>query len=135
MNYPVLILGLGLIGFGLRLICQRIAFLLRSQKAYGKLDKWNESRELNSPKVYYNFEVVFKASDGTEHRVASEYSSGIYVGQKPKYPRDIPVRYDPMNPDDAHIGTLFNFWGPTLICLFFGCAITFGIFREWRGRK
>jgi len=135
MNYPILILGLGLIGLGLRLMYQRITFLLRSQKAYGRLDQWNESRKMNSQMVYYFAEVVFKTSDGTEHHVASEYGSGSYVGQKPKFPREIPVRYDPKNPEDAHICTLFNFWGPTLISLFFGGAITFGIFRQWRGRK
>ena len=72
MRYFLLTVGLGMIGFGLKLAYQRIAFLFRSQKAYGKPVNWKEVPQINSRKIYYYPEVVFETPDGTEHRVTSD---------------------------------------------------------------
>lgn len=125
MRYYLLILGVGLICFGLRLIYQRISFLLRSRKTYGTFVNLREEPKLNSTKIYYYAEVVFEASDGTEHRVTSDIGSGSYQTPKPQTDRQIPVRYDPRNPDDAHIDTLFNLWSPSLGFLLLGSAAIF----------
>ena len=129
MRYYLLLVGLSMIGFGFRLMYQRIAFLLRSRKTYGKFDNWKEFPKPNSPKIYYYAEVVFEAADGTEHRVTSDTGSGSSMGQKPNLPLNIPVRYDPSNPDDAHIDTLFNLWAPSLCFLILGGAAIFAFFH------
>ena len=129
MHYYLLFVGLCLIGFGFRLMYQRIAFLLRSRKTYGKFDNWKEFPKPNSRKIYYYAEVVFEAADGTEHRVMSDTGSGSSIGKKPNLPLKIPVRYDPGNPDDAHIDTLFNLWAPSLSFLILGGAALFACFH------
>jgi hypothetical protein len=125
MRYFLLIVGLAMIGFGLKQVYQRITFLLRSQKAYGKPVNWKMVPKMNSRKIYYYPEVVFETPDGTEHRVTSDIGYGSYVGQKPKLPGTIPVRYDPANPDDARFDTVFNLWAPSCAFLLMGGAAIF----------
>ena len=125
MRYFLLTVGLGMIGFGLKLAYQRIAFLFRSQKAYGKPVNWKEVPQINSRKIYYNPEVVFETPDGTEHRVTSDIGYDSYVGQKPKLPSTIAVRYDSANPDDARFDTLFNLWAPSCAFILIGGAAIF----------
>jgi len=122
MRYFLLIVGLAMIGFGLKLAYQRITFLRRSRKAYGKPVKWKEAPVLNSQKIYYYAEVEFETEDGVAHRVTSDVGYASFAGQEPKLPSRILVRYDPANPDDAHIDTLFNVWSPSVGFILLGGA-------------
>ncbi|MEI6561765.1 MAG: DUF3592 domain-containing protein [Verrucomicrobiota bacterium] len=126
LRYYLLIVGLGLLSFGIKLMLERINFLLRSQKAYGKLVGFKEYRDGSSITQYLT-EIVFEASDGTEHRITSDTASS----RKSTRPigSQIAVRYDPSNPDDAHMDSLWNLWVPSLAFLILGGAALFAFFH------
>ena len=127
MRYYLLIVGAGFIGFGIRLVYRQIAFLLRTKKAYGKLNSWIEVPNLHATKVYYYAEVVFEATDGIEYRVKSNAGSS----PKPKTPigHAIPVRYDPRHPNDAQFDTLFQLWSAPAAFLLLGGICTYIFFH------
>ena len=113
-------------GFGLWLLCKQIRYFSGTQRTYGQLVGWGEEKTPvpNSPRVYHYAQVVFQADDGSEHHVTSATGDRI----KPKTPigSPIPVRYDPANADDARVDTIFDFWGPSILVMFFG-AVTLGM--------
>ena len=124
MRYYLLILGLCLNGFGLKLMYQRISFLLCSKKTYGKLSGLKEWKNPARPNfTYYNMEIVFEASDGSEHRITSDTASS----NKPTLPIGslVAVRYNPSNPDEAHIDSCWYLWAPSLVFLLMGSVAIF----------
>jgi hypothetical protein len=126
------IVGLCMVGFGIRLMFQRIRFLLKSRVAWGKISGTKDSPQLNTAMVDSYTEVVFTAEDGLEHRVAADTGTVAYPWQKTtiKLGRTVPVRYDPANPDEAHIGSLFNLWAPSLAFLAMGAGALFAAFHQ-----
>ena len=125
------LVGAALLGLGIWLFRQQVAFLSTTRKAYGRLVDWGENVDpipnSGSPKVHYYAHVVFEAADGSEHYVTSA------TGQWPKPSTPIghiyPVRYDPDNPDDARLDTLFDYWGPSVLILCFGAFTLFVAFH------
>jgi hypothetical protein len=126
------IVGLCMVGFGIRLMFQRIRFLLKSRVAWGEISGSKESPEINRREVYSYNEVVFTADDGLEHRAAADTGTVAYPWQKTsiKVGRTVPVRYDPANPDEAHIGSLFNLWAPSISFLAMGAGALFAAFHQ-----
>jgi hypothetical protein len=126
---PVLFFFGGVVfGFGLWLFCKQVVIFNSTRKTYGKLVGWGGEMppNPNSPKMYYYAQVVFQSCDGSEHRITAATGDRI----KPRTPigSQIPMRYDPANPDDARVDTFFDFWGPSIIIMFFGavtCVMSF----------
>lgn len=134
----LLVMGLAMAGFGARLAGQRIAFLRRTRRAWGKLDGWKEQPSLRpgSREIYYYAEVVFDAADGTTHRVTSATGDGRMCRPSTPIGKPVPVRYNPENPDEASIDTFFNLWAPSLGFLVIGGACLFAFYdRHFNGRS
>jgi hypothetical protein len=116
--------GAVLSGLGISLLYRQLGFILRSRKGYGRLVGWTENslavRNSSTAKVYYYAQIVFEAPDGSEHRITSA------TGECPKPSTPVghvyPVRYDPDNPDEARLDTIFDFWGPGSLIFLLGAV-------------
>jgi hypothetical protein len=120
--------GTILSGLGLKLFYRQISFLFRTRKTCGTLVGWHE--EMNPTahggrvKDYYA-ELEFEAPDGSKHQVRSATGSSSPIK---RIARQYPVRYDPQNPDDARMDTLFDYWGPPVLISLFGVGVLYAAF-------
>ena len=127
MQYYLLIVGLALSGFGIRLAMQRLNFFLRSRKTQGALSCWKETRGKTAGTIDYYYEVTFEDDYGIQHTATSSTASS----GKPNKPigHPIPVRYDPSDPDNACIDTVINLWIPSFTFLLMGGIALFAFFH------
>jgi hypothetical protein len=115
--------GTVLSGLGIWLFYGQISFLFRTRKTFGTLVSWHEESNptRRARMTDYYAELEFEAADGSKHQVRSATGSSSptqRIGGR------YPVRYDPENPDDARMDTLFDYWAaPALISLLGGIVI------------
>jgi len=116
--------GGGITGLGVWILYQQITFFGRSQLAFGKLIAWNEAPRIGNGGTpvgsYYYAVVAFETTDGTEHQVTS--ATGSYPKPKTPLGKKFPVRYNPENPEEARLDTLFDYWGPAVLILILGAS-------------
>jgi len=122
--------GAVMLGLGVSLLYGQAGMFLNTRKTHGKLVGWSENNASPNPnyaKIYYYADVVFEDNEGVEHHVRSATGSR----PKPKTPigHRMPVRYDPSNPENARLDTIFDFWGPSCIITLFGAVLLFLAFK------
>jgi len=116
--------GTILSGLGGHLFYRQITFVFRTRKTYGTLVNWDgQTHTDRGAKITdYYAELEFEAPDGSKHRVRSatgDSSPAQRIGRR------YPIRYDPENPDDARMDTLFDYWGPPVLISLFGGVVLY----------
>jgi hypothetical protein len=93
------------------------SFLLRSVEVDGEVVRLERSKDRDRYGYTYAPVFAFTAADGKSYTVTSDAGSsppGFAEGESVK------VRYEPENPENARIHTLFQTWGAALMGAFGG---------------
>jgi hypothetical protein len=123
IDFPEALGAVGVImsAIGIGTLYRRIVFFFRSQQTVGKLVAWKEERKFD-PRgrltTFYTAVVSFQGSDGSAHRVESDWGFGKKSTMPMGHP--FPVRYNPTDPQDAHIATVANLWATPVLYLLIG---------------
>ncbi|MCM0080862.1 DUF3592 domain-containing protein [Geomonas sp. Red32] len=133
----ILLLGGGLLCFGLFKLFDTVKFATASASATGTITGFSASRG-SGTKASTTFapEVAFRAPSGRLIRFRSQLSTNRITN---KTGERVPVKYDPGNPHHAEIDSFLPMWGLPIILLAIGIAFTWGgstmVVRQRRARQ
>jgi hypothetical protein len=123
LSLVLLFAGPCMLVFSLVSIVRTKSFLLRSVEVTGEIIRLQRSEDCDRYGYTYAPVFSFNAAGGETYTVTSDVSStlpGFSVGES------VRVRYDPTNPEDARIHSLFQTWGVGIISgavgVFFVCG-------------
>lgn len=117
-----LLIGVGLLGFGVFKMVQTANFVSTSQTATGTVTGFATSRSSGSSRsTTYAPEVRFRAPSGRQIRFRSQMSTNIVSYQTGD---DVAVRFDPADPRHAEIDAFMPLWGLAIILLLIGAAFS-----------
>jgi hypothetical protein len=127
-----LVIGIGLLGGAIYLAHDTRQFVATASIANGEVIDLIESRDSDDDPVYRP-RVRFQTPDGVVREFTSTVGSnpaGFYVGE------GVDVMYDPRQPSDARIDTLFQLWFAPMLLAVMGTVFTaFGVFALRAGKN
>ena len=115
--------GLALLAFGVISIPGTISLVINSEMTEGTVVGVSQHQQMEGGPTYAPT-VTFVTKDGRSIRFTSNVSSGSW---KDRIGESVTVRYDPADPTNARIDSLFQLWGRSIIPIALGLAFIFGI--------
>jgi hypothetical protein len=123
------VVGIALSILGIVLLYRRLRLLKRSSFATGKLVSYLVKSGSEPYQKYYHPIVTFQDSRGNDHTFTSVAG---YDFEKYPQGKDLRIRYDASNPDDAFIDSFLHFWSAPFAVILLGIGgICAGMGWHW----